>query len=160
AGATTEREGFDYNSITGNDINGRDLWGGRLSIGFEPTSRFRANFVWDHFEEDDNRSRTGKQLCHRDDGPSTIGSTPVFTDPNDPNDYLVRPAIFSTGCQAGSLYNDGAFGTPNGMSLPFVLSTIYNAQFYPWGYIPDPNNPGQIMGANLLEVRDPFGGLM
>src|SRR5690606_3210272 len=159
AGAATQRDGFDYNTITEHNINGRDLWGARTTLAFEPGSRFRANLIWERFEEDDNRSRTGKQLCHRDDGLTTVGSTPVVTDPTVPNDYLARPAIFSTGCKAGSLYDDAAFGTPNGLSLPFVLSSIYNSQAYPWGYIPDPTQSSGLRGVNLLEVRDPYGGL-
>lgn len=160
AGSSTQRDGYDFNSITGNDINGRDLWSTRLTVGFKPTDWLRGDLIWERFEENDNRSRTGKQLCHRHDGPTVIGTTPLITDPTNPNNYLARPAIFSTGCQAGSLYDDAAFGTPNGMSLPFVLSMIYNSRFYPWGYIPNPGNPAQFMPVNLLEVRDPFGGLM
>src|SRR3546814_7028914 len=31
AGSMTARDGFDYNSITKNRVNGRDLWSGRVS---------------------------------------------------------------------------------------------------------------------------------
>src|SRR3546814_11823108 len=76
-----------------------------------------ANFIWEHFQEKDNRSRTGKQLCHRDDGPDTVGSTPVVTDPNNPYASVIRQHLFSTGCKAGRLYDEGAFGTPNGLEF-------------------------------------------
>jgi iron complex outermembrane receptor protein len=160
AGSMTARDGYDYNSVTQNAVNGRDLWSGRVSLGFAPMPSFRANFIWEHFNEDDNRSRTGKQLCHRDDGLTTVGDTPVVTDATDPIDALARPAVFSTGCKAGSLYDDAAFGTPNGLALPFVMSMIYNAAGWPWGHIPDPNNPGGTIGVNLLQIRDPYAGLM
>src|SRR3546814_8738842 len=111
----TQRSGYDYNSVTKNRVNGRDLWSTRLTVGFEPSSSFRANFIWEHFQEKDNRSRTGKQLCHRDDGPDTVGSTPVVTDPNNPYASVIRQGLFSTGCKEGSLYDEGAFGTPNGL---------------------------------------------
>jgi len=158
AGALTQRSGYDYNSVTENDINGRDLWSGRLTIGFEPTSNFRGSFVWEHFDEDDNRSRTGKQLCNRDEPPETIGSTTVIDGP-DLFSTLGRPAIFSTGCEAGSLYSDDAFGTPNGASIPFVLSSWTSAASFAWGYLPDPDNPGQYINSGLLQLRDPYGGL-
>src|SRR3546814_2819704 len=75
------------------------------------------------FRESDNRSRTGKQLCHRDDSPDMIGSTPT-REANPGVIYAnyqgVRAAMFSTGCKAGSLYDDAAFGTPNGLALNYV----------------------------------------
>src|SRR3546814_9140612 len=70
AGSMTARVAFDYNSITKNRVNGRDLWPERVSARFEPSDNFRANFVWERFSEHDHRSRTGKQLCHRHDGPT------------------------------------------------------------------------------------------
>src|SRR3546814_17607460 len=71
----TNRDGYDYNSVTKNRINGRDLYSFRTTLAFEPEPWLRANVVWERFREDDNRSRTGKQLCHRDDSPTHIGST-------------------------------------------------------------------------------------
>src|SRR5690606_30940250 len=153
AGAMTQRDGFDYNSVTGNNVNGRDLWGTRATLAFEPTSSFRANLIWEHFEEDDNRSRTGKQLCHRDTPPEQIGSTTIV-DGTDLFSTLGRPAMFSTGCRAGSLYDDGAFGTPNGASIPFVLSSWTSAASFSWGYLPEYSE-----GVGLLQLRDPYGGL-
>lgn len=153
AGAATQRDGFDYNSVTGNKVNGRDLWGGRMTLAFEPADRFRTNLIWEHFDEDDNRSRTGKQLCHRDTPPEMIGSTTIV-DGSDLFSTLGRPAMFSTGCKAGSLYDDGAFGTPNGASIPFVLSSWTSSGSFPWGYL-----PGVTEGLGLLQLRDPYGGL-
>ncbi len=162
AGALTSREGYDYNTLTQNAINGRDLWSGRVSIGFEPTERLRGNFIWERFEEDDDRSRTGKQLCHRDENREVIGNTAIVDNPTDPLSYLARPAVFSTGCKAGSLYDEGAFGTPNGLALPFILSMIYNGSgLGTWGDLPVtlPNGDEGFISVNLLEVRDPYGGL-
>jgi iron complex outermembrane receptor protein len=164
AGAATQRDGFDYNSVTENNVNGRDLWGARATLAFEPATRFRANLIWEHFEEDDNRSRTGKQLCHRDTPPEMIGSATIVDGP-DLFSTLGRPALFSTGCKAGSLYDDGAFGTPNGASIPFVLSSWTSSQSFPWGHVynpalgpPDDINAYESFGG-LLQLRDPYGGL-
>jgi outer membrane receptor protein involved in Fe transport len=134
AGAMTDRQGYDFNEGTGHAINGRDLWSGRVTIAFNPTERMRTNVVWERFNEDDNRSRTGKQVCHHDSGPEAIGGTSL-AEPLDqvPGGDLidfnpVRRAVFSQGCLPGSLYDDGAFGTPNGLALPFVrgLSQVDN----------------------------------
>src|SRR3546814_2439639 len=73
AGSMTSRSGYDYNATTKNDINGRDLWSLRTTVAFEPAPWLRANLIWERFNENDNRSRTGKQLCHRDDGPTHVG---------------------------------------------------------------------------------------
>src|SRR3546814_15742645 len=73
AGSMTSRSGYDYNATTKNDINGRDLWSLRTTVAFEPAPWFRANLIWERFNENDNRSRTGKLLCHREDGPTHIG---------------------------------------------------------------------------------------
>ncbi|MBA15337.1 MAG: TonB-denpendent receptor [Sphingomonas sp.] len=110
AGAYTKRDGFEHNTVTGNDVNGRDLWSTRLSALWEPVDGIRASFIWQHFEEDDNRSRSGKQLCTRDPGPTQVGSTPVTSE------YL--QGRLSHGCLPGSLFEDTAYGVPNGMSFP------------------------------------------
>jgi len=107
--AATKRDGFDYNSFNDTHVNDRDLFTTRLSARWEPTARFRANAIWEHFEEDDNRSRTGKQLCTRDPGLTQVGSVAVVQPYN--QDQL------SQGCLPGSLYADAAYGTPNGGSF-------------------------------------------
>jgi iron complex outermembrane recepter protein len=94
AGAMTKREGFDYNTFTQQRVNGRDLWSTRASIQWEPSDRFKVNAIWQHFEEDDNRSRTGKQLCTRDPGVSQVGNIAV-------PEFL--QGRFSQGCQSASL---------------------------------------------------------
>ena len=112
AGAMTKREGFDYNSFTQKRVNGRDLWSTRASIQWEPSDRFKINAIWQHFEEDDNRSRTGKQLCTTDPGVAQVGSIAV-------PEFL--QSRFSQGCQSASLYDDAAFGAPNARALAYVM---------------------------------------
>ncbi len=133
--ALTKRDGFGLNEFDGSDVDNRDLWTGRLSVGWQPTDRFRSNLIWERFEEDDERVRTSKQLCHYDPGPEGIdftGFNPFFS------------AAFSQGCAAGSLYDrgepglepddpagaaHGAYGTPNGASLPFVSGLFIGPVF-------------------------------
>ncbi|MEO1037963.1 MAG: TonB-dependent receptor [Pseudomonadota bacterium] len=110
AGAATQRDGFDFNTITDRRVNDRDLWSTRFSASWEPTDRFRASLVWEHFEEDDNRSRTGKQLCTPDPGPARVGAVDVPLP-------LLRNQL-SQGCLPETLFSDDAFGTPNAGSFP------------------------------------------
>lgn len=117
AGQMTKRDGFDYNSFTQERVNGRDLWSTRATVAWEPGDRFRANLVWQHFEEDDNRSRTGKQLCNRDPGPTMIGTAAV------PASLQAR---LSQGCLPGSLYEDSAYGAPNGGGLAYIVAGQIN----------------------------------
>ncbi|MBN9788070.1 TonB-dependent receptor [Pseudonocardia sp. TMWB2A] len=113
SGAWTKRDGFDYNTYTMERINGRDLWSTRAILAWEPSDRFRANVIWQHFEEDDNRARTGKNLCTRDPGRTEVSGIPV------PEDLQGR---FSQGCLPGSLYDDAAYGAPNGDGLAFLVA--------------------------------------
>jgi len=147
AGAMTKRDGFDYNSFTQNRVNGRDLWSTRASIQWEPSDRFKINAVWQHFEEDDNRSRTGKQLCTRDPGPTRVGSVAV---------PVGLQSRLSQGCQLASLYDDAAFGAPNAASLAFVyflqtnLSMGSNAQ----NQLIFPITPGTDPFASVVQSRN------
>lgn len=112
AGAMTKRNGFDYNTYTNKRVNGRDLWSTRISAAWEPSSNFKANLIWEHFEEDDDRARTGKALCTRDPGPEKVGDTLV------PDNLRAR---LNQGCLPGSLYDDAAYGVPTGMIHAGIL---------------------------------------
>ncbi|QNQ11906.1 TonB-dependent receptor [Sphingomonas alpina] len=113
AGARTQRDGYDFNTVTNRDVNDRNLWSTRGSITWKPDSSFRASLVWEHFQEKDRRSRTGKQLCHRDPSPTQVGGVAMLPQ---------NGGFFSQGCKPGSLYEDAAFGVPNGASLPNVIA--------------------------------------
>jgi outer membrane receptor protein involved in Fe transport len=94
AGSYLERGGFAENTVTGNDIDGRKLYGIRASVAYEPTDRFRALAIYDYFKEDDSRIRSGKQLCKKDPGFSTYAGIAIT-----PLDQLVT----SLGCQEAAL---------------------------------------------------------
>jgi outer membrane receptor protein involved in Fe transport len=116
AGAWTKRDGYATNELTGNPIDGRDLWSTRLSLRIEPNDRISANLIWEHFEEDDDRLRSGKQLCKKD-LPTEIAGLPV------PDDGAISApgSTYSQGCKPVSMYSDEAFQTPHGFSLPYFL---------------------------------------
>jgi outer membrane receptor protein involved in Fe transport len=129
AGEWTKRNGYSTNLLTGNSIDGRDLWSGRLSIGWKPIPDMRVNFVWEHFSENDDRMRTSKQLCKTDPGLTSVGGVPVPS-PEDPAffgqgiaaAFAVTTGYMSQGCLPASLYSSESFGVPNGFSLPYVVA--------------------------------------
>ncbi len=66
AGSYLSRDGYVTNLTTGNDVDSRDLYALRASFAFEPTDRLRGLLMVEHFNEDDSRLRSGKQLCDQD----------------------------------------------------------------------------------------------
>ena len=115
AGEWTKRQGYSFNSLTDDRIDGRDLWSGRISIGWKPFENVQTNLVWQHFSEDDDRMRTAKQLCKTAPIPATVeGEASGERGTSfDQADYL------SQGCLPTSLYSADAFEVPNGFSLPY-----------------------------------------
>jgi len=120
AGEWTKRDGYSFNTITNDPIDGRDLWSGRVTVGFKPIERLKVDFVWEHFQEGDDRLRSSKQLCKRDNGPATVGgfSTAAGSDGHLGVEFL------SQGCLPVSLYSPDAFQVPNALSLPYYGGLI------------------------------------
>jgi outer membrane receptor protein involved in Fe transport len=104
AGYGLWRDGVGTNTVTGNKIDGRDLWSGRVTLSFKPTERFRSYVMYEHFDEDDSRNLVGKQFCTPDPGPATVGGfTPTATE----------RGFLSQGCLPGSLDSPAARGAVN-----------------------------------------------
>jgi iron complex outermembrane recepter protein len=137
AGAWTRREGFDYNTATKHAVNGRDLWSGRLSARWDVSPNLRINAIWEHFNEDDDRSRTGKQLCTRAPLPTEL----TYQDQTIPLYRLWDVTTLSRGCENKSLFTPDAFGVPNGVGFPMVTGTILafpgHGGTYGGGYLTD-----------------------
>ncbi|HEX6861013.1 MAG TPA: TonB-dependent receptor plug domain-containing protein, partial [Caulobacteraceae bacterium] len=133
AGAWTKREGFATNSLTGQPIDGRDLWSTRVSLRAAPSDALDFNLIWEHFEEDDDRLRSGKQVCDKDLVTEVTAYMPdgsVLTFPTTMTTNLWVDGVsqiwtgvqgtFSQGCKPSSIYAPESYQTPNGLSLPFV----------------------------------------
>lgn len=112
AGSYLKRDGYGKNLVTGNDADDRDLYGMRATLAFNPTDEFRAYFMWDHFNEEDNRSRIGKQFCTKDNGPANVGGVGYSAAAGGLVGQIQR-GFFTQGCQATSLYSAGVLGTVN-----------------------------------------------
>ena len=104
AGVRLVQGGFGVNTYLGTRVDGRDLGAIRTTLSFKPNDRFSAYLLYEHFGEDDNRNRVGKQLCTTDNGPSTVGGVAV------PANYGL---FLNQGCLPGSLYNNAAYGVVN-----------------------------------------------
>ncbi len=126
AGEWTKRDGYSTNQLTGSPIDGRDLWSTRVTLGLKPTSKLSAWIVWEHFQEDDDRLRSSKQLCKTDPTKTEVGGVPLLTRPSSPVAYSAQ-LYLGQGCIPVSLYDKGdpangdygAFGVPNGIMLPY-----------------------------------------
>jgi len=116
AGEWTKRQGYSFNELTNERIDGRDLWSGRVSLTFKPSSALDATLVWEHFSEDDDRMRTAKQLCKTDPLPTELDGLHFDIPPNNGSSDYARS--LSQGCQMGSLYSADAFGVPYSWALP------------------------------------------
>ena len=125
AGAWTKRDGYAFNEITSAPIDGRDLWSTRLSLRFTPNDAIDANLIWEHFEEKDDRLRSGKQLCKTDEITEFAGfpTTHYQTLPEYGQSLLFAgvQGSFSQGCAPSSLYSPDSFQTPEGIALPYYL---------------------------------------
>jgi outer membrane receptor protein involved in Fe transport len=130
AGEWTKRDGYTTNELTGNPVDGRNLWSSRVTLGWKPLPSLQTYLVWEHFQENDDRMRTAKQLCHTDPGLSSLTVNGVtYQLPKDETQtsglgeaFQLTPAKFSQGCLPASLYSAESFQVPNGFSLPYVVA--------------------------------------
>jgi outer membrane receptor protein involved in Fe transport len=83
AGIWLDREGYTDNLLTGNDVDGREQWSVRGSLRFDMGDNTRLDLIAHTFDEDSNRSRSQKQLCHQDPSavlgciPDTLPTEPI-----------------------------------------------------------------------------------
>ncbi len=122
AGEWTKRDGYTSNLLTHSQTDGRDLFSTRVSLLVHPIERLTATAVWEHFQENDNRLRSGKQLCARDNAPTEVdgpqGSQyPDFETALHGGNY--GGAFLSQGCSPVSLYSSMSYQTPEAGGEPF-----------------------------------------
>jgi iron complex outermembrane recepter protein len=120
AGEWTKRDGYSFKSLTNAPIDGRDLWSSRVTLGWKPSAKFQAYLVWEHFQEDDDRIRSSKQLCKYDPGPATVLGVSTASG----SDGQIGAEYLSQGCLPTSFYSKDAFETPNSLSLPYYGGLI------------------------------------
>ncbi len=130
AGEWTKRDGYTVNKITGDNVDGRNLWSSRVTIGWKPLQSVQAYLVWEHFQENDDRMRTAKQLCHSDSPTNHPGllnvrgvSVPIPEGlSGETAIFVISTGYLSQGCLPASLYSPQSFQVPYGFSLPYVAA--------------------------------------
>ncbi len=152
AGEWTKRKGYTFDQSLNEDVDGRDLWSTRVSLGWKPADNMQTYLIWEHFSEDDDRVRSAKQLCKKDPGPSSVDGLSISDLPypganyrSDVSDVASFTQNFvqtwlSLGCLPTSLYSSEAYETPNGRVLPFYELGAF------------------LSGSLLLNDIDPYAG--
>ncbi|ODT60666.1 MAG: hypothetical protein ABS77_09535 [Phenylobacterium sp. SCN 69-14] len=150
AGSYLRRGGYGVNLTTGNDIDDRDLFSVRGSVRWSPTDRISVLGVWEHFEEDDHRSRIGKQFCSKDNGPASVGGVALSSNP-----VLARieGGLLGQGCRATSVYAPDALGTPN------YLAAVEGIFALRAGVINDDPYAGKFQTPGLRDIESRFDPL-
>ncbi|WP_233355762.1 TonB-dependent receptor [Henriciella litoralis] len=120
AGSMLQRDGYVDNVTTGNDVDDRDLYSIRASLAFEPTDRLRTFLSYEHFEEDDNRIRSGKQFCAKDPNKTSFAGISISA-----FDQLIT----SQGCVEARLSDPASLGGVNtagtlGGQYGFISGTV------------------------------------
>ena len=111
AGTRLVQDGYGENTYLNQRVDGRDLGSARVTISFKPSDKFSAYLLYEHFSEDDNRNRVGKQLCIKDPGPTSVGDVPIAPAGGPVTSNYA--AYLTQGCLQGSLYQSAAYGTIN-----------------------------------------------
>ncbi len=81
AGEWTKRDGYTFDQSIGKHVDGRDLWSTRVTFGWKPVENLQVYAVWEHFQEDDDRVRSAKQLCKKDPGLTNVDGLDITTIP-------------------------------------------------------------------------------
>jgi len=135
AGEWTKRQGYSFNETTDQRTDGRDLWSGRLSIGWKPFEKLQAHFIWEHFSENDDRLRSSKQLCKKSPIPDEIDGVPVtqlhFYQGTGGAGSIGAQQLngLSQGCLPASLYSPESYQVVNGYPLPYVMALTADVGF-------------------------------
>jgi len=122
AGEWTKRQGYSFNTLTDGRTDNRDLWSGRVTIGWKPVQDVQAYLVWEHFSEDDGRIRSAKQLCKTAPIPATVDGAGVPPGGGGSQAQVDQGGYFSQGCLPASLYSAESFQVVNGYALPFIAA--------------------------------------
>ncbi len=121
AGLDLTRDGYTENINTGTNIDGRDQYAVRGSIRWTPGDATTIDFMYSYFDEESNRSRVSKQMCHRD--PTAIlGCLP---------DKLAFETTNGWASLGGILSSDEVLGATLGWGSIFIDPDAYAGSINP-----------------------------
>ena len=120
AGYYTKRDGFTENLYNNSRIDGRDMYGLRGTLRWEPSPDTTITLMANYFREKDDRLRIQRQLCHRDPT-GVLGCLPDYLGFDHPN---------SASSFTGTLTSRETYRALGGSALPFFqllgLGTLNN----------------------------------
>ncbi|MDE2437118.1 MAG: TonB-dependent receptor [Sphingomonadales bacterium] len=140
AGFYLNRDGYTKNLYDNSRIDGRDMYGLRGSLRFEPGEGTTIELMGQYFREKDSRMRAQKQMCQRDPtgvlgclnasqqyGTTNANSTLAGV-LNSRELYTIKglPAALAF----GSLYGPDSFSSAVNPADPRVVNTAYTPQYY------------------------------
>jgi outer membrane receptor protein involved in Fe transport len=140
SGYYLKRDGYTTNLYDGSKIDGRDEYGLRGSLRWEPSSRTTFDLVGQYFHEKDSRMRVTKQECQTDptgvlgclngslgsgvtNGNSTLGAVL-----NSKEFYAIEG--LPTSLALGSVYGANAYGTAVNPTDPHQVYTGFDPRYY------------------------------
>jgi outer membrane receptor protein involved in Fe transport len=141
AGVYIKRDGNILNTGTGNKVDSRNLWSTRLSAQWEPSDKFRARAMWEHYDQNDTTGANAKLICAPDPGPTTIGGVP--TNP-------FTQSLLANGCLAT------AVDDPRNTGLPAISRTLPGLFGILIGTTPFGAFDGKELSRNLNTIEAPF----
>ncbi len=150
AGEWTKRQGYSFNEQTDNRIDGRDLWSSRITLGWKPTEDVQTYLVWEHFSENDDRIRSGKQLCKTDYGPGGTPTNGTVDIGGVIKNSIQNGSYYIQGCVPASLYSPEFFQVPYGWSLPYLNGLISAGSNSGLDMNPYGNNPFQSKNLRVI----------
>ena len=124
------RDGFMKNLATGNDVDDRELYGGRITFAGDINEDTDYSLMISWFEEDDNRARISNQGCTRDtsmDFPGDTNSFP-FTIGCSPSASLGRDAPDYSATLSHQLVRLASLGAVPAATQQFLMAGLPMAQ--------------------------------
>jgi outer membrane receptor protein involved in Fe transport len=130
AGYRYWNDGFGQNVYLNQRVDDRDLGSYRVTLRFKPSDRLDMWAMYEHYGENDNRNRVGKQLCITDPGPNSVGiaGEGYGVIPIAPaggfvfNNYA---AFLNQGCLPGPLNSNAAYGVVNSNATFLATGNLF-----------------------------------
>ncbi len=164
AGEWTKRDGYTFNETTGKPIDGRDLWSGRVTLGWKPVENLQAYARLGTFLGK-RRPPALRQAALQEGSGADVGrwsrsSTlpyPARTNCPDFDAQFAQPGSVRAACRCRSIRTD-AFETPNGQAIPFVAAgefVVNGRAMRPNGVLLNPIDPYASQTQSTQSARHP-----
>jgi outer membrane receptor protein involved in Fe transport len=141
AGTYINSDGSILNTGTGNMVDSRKLWSSRVTAQWDPSDKFRARIMWQHFDQNDTAGANAKVICAPDAGPTTIGGVP--TNP-------FTQAALSQGCLNTAVDDPRNTGMPSSSkTLPGLFGLLI-------GTLPFNAFAGKVLSTDLHKINLSF----